>query len=178
MKSLVKKIGLGLLAVLVLIQFIRIDKTNPPLEPGNDFLTVAGVPVETGQLIKAACYDCHSHHSVYPWYTNIAPVSWWIKNHINEGRHHLNFSTWNTYEAKKKDHKLEECVEEVKEGHMPIASYTWMHPEAKLSQQQREQLVAWFDAYRRSAAMDSPNQTPESSQPSPAADEEDDDDGE
>ncbi|HMQ48440.1 MAG TPA: heme-binding domain-containing protein [Saprospiraceae bacterium] len=175
MKSLVKKIGLGLLAVLVIIQFIRIDKTNPAVEPGKDFLAAAGVPAETGQLIKAACYDCHSHHTIYPWYTNVAPVSWWIKKHINEGRKHLNFSTWADYDAKKKDHKLEECVEEVKEGHMPIASYTWMHPEAKLSQQQKEQLVAWFDAYRRNAPHETPSVPID--RPASSEEEEEDEDG-
>lgn len=143
---MLKRILLGLVAVLVILQFFRIDKTNPPLDQPNDFITQTNPPQEIAALLKDACYDCHSHETKYPWYTNIAPVSWWIKDHIDEAREHLNFSIWGTYEAKKRAHKLEECYEEVEEKHMPLKSYTWMHPEAKLDESQRSKLVKWFKA--------------------------------
>lgn len=144
MSITVKRILLGLIAVLVIIQFFRIDKTNPPLDPPNDFINVQNPPQQIAKLLKDACYDCHSHESKYPWYTNVAPVSWWVKSHINEGREHLNFSTWGTYPLKKRAHKLEECYEEVEEKHMPLKSYTWAHPEARLTEDQRATLVSWF----------------------------------
>lgn len=139
-----KKILLAILAVLVIMQFFRIDKTNPPSDPAQDFLTLNPAPADITQIMKDACYDCHSHQTAYPWYTNIAPVSWWIKNHIDHAREHLNFSVWTTYPPKKAKHKLEECYEEVEELHMPLKSYTWMHPEAKISEEQRAALVSWF----------------------------------
>jgi uncharacterized membrane protein len=139
------KIGLGLLAIFGLIQFIRPDYDNPPADPTADYLAQTTPPSEVGQLIKASCYDCHSHHTRYPWYAQVAPASWWIAHHVEEAREHLNFSTWTAYDAEKKAHKLEECAEEVREKHMPLRSYPPLHPEARLSDEQRERLAAWFE---------------------------------
>lgn len=141
---IIKNILLGLLGVLVVIQFFRIDKTNPPVEPGQDFLNLAAPPAELGTLIRNACYDCHSNETKYPWYTNVQPVAWWVKDHIDEGREELNFSEWGTYNAKKRAHKMEEAVEETKEGEMPLSSYTWVHANSRLSDAQRQELAAWF----------------------------------
>lgn len=143
-----KKILLGLVAFFITIQLIRIDKTNPAYNEAEDFLTVTQAPADMAALVKTACYDCHSHQSAYPWYTNIAPVSWLIANHIKEGRQHLNFSTWSSYPAEKAAHKLEECAEEVSEGEMPMKPYVLMHSEAKMTDAQKEKLVAWFNELR------------------------------
>ena len=132
--------------MLLGIQFIRIDKTNPPADPVADFITQHSPPLDIALMLEVACYDCHSHHTEYPWYTNIAPFSFWIKGHIDHARSHLNFSEWTSYEPKKAHHKLEECYEEVIEGHMPLPSYTWMHADAKLSDPQRRTLANWFRA--------------------------------
>ena len=130
--------------IFILIQFIRIDKTNPPIDPKLDFLTTVNPPAEISTKIKAACYDCHSHHTSYPWYTNVAPLSWWIKGHINGGRKHLNFSKWTEYEEKKQDHKLEECVEMLEKKWMPLGTYTWLHSEAKLTDIERNDMISYF----------------------------------
>jgi predicted Fe-S protein YdhL (DUF1289 family) len=139
-----KKIIIGLVIIFVIMQFFRIDKTNPPIVEANDFLVVNSTPPEVAKIIKASCYDCHSNQSVYPWYTNIAPVSWFIKHHIDEGREHFNFSDWNLYSSKDKVHILEECAEEVEEGEMPLKTYTLMHGDAKLSKEQKELLENYF----------------------------------
>ena len=73
-------------------------------------------------LLESACYDCHSYKTKYQWYSNIAPVSWWLGHNVEEGREHLNFSTWGNYPTEKAEHKLEECAEEVDEGEMPLNS--------------------------------------------------------
>lgn len=145
MSKTLRWILLGLLAVFVIIQFFQIEKTNPETMPEQDFLYLAAPPTELGMLIKDACYDCHSHETKYPWYTYVQPVAWWIKDHIDEGREHLNFSVWATYDSEKRAHKLEEAIEEVDEGHMPLPSYTWIHSEADLTGPQREELTAWFE---------------------------------
>ena len=145
MNKIVKRVLVGLLIVLVAIQFIRIDKTNPTSDPQNDLIQILQPPTDLAQIIRIACYDCHSNHTVYPWYTNFAPLSFWIKDHIKEARRHLNFSEWGTYNDKRANHKLEECYEEVLEGHMPLPSYLWIHDEAKISEEQREYLASWFE---------------------------------
>jgi len=138
--------------VLLIIQLIRIDRSNPPVDPTHDFITTEKVPEDIAQTLKIACYDCHSHESTYPWYTSYAPISWWIKHHINEGREHLNFSEWSTYSTKKAHHKLEECVEMLEEDEMPMSSYTIMHKAAKLTPQQKADLIAFFNLHRSALA--------------------------
>jgi hypothetical protein len=88
-----KKILVIVLVAFIIIQFFPIDKTNPPT-PGMDFLKIKNTQPEVAQLITNSCYDCHSNESKYPWYSNIAPASWILKNHIDEGRKELNFSTF------------------------------------------------------------------------------------
>jgi hypothetical protein len=143
-----KTIGLSILVLLIAIQFFRIDKTNPPAGSSADFMALTHPPASIAGLLKESCYDCHSNTTSYPWYTNVAPVSWWIKSHIREGRRHLNFSNWSNYSEAKADHKLEECVEMVEEGEMPMISYTLLHPKGKLSKEQQAQLAAWFNSLR------------------------------
>ena len=95
-------------------------------------------------MLKTSCYDCHSSESKYPWYSNVAPVSWWVKDHINEGREELNFSEWGTFSDKRKAKKIHEVLEEVEEGEMPMTPYLIIHTDAKLSPEQTENFMSWF----------------------------------
>lgn len=143
---MIKKILIAIVAILVIIQFIRIDKTNPEVIQENDFITMVNPPENIATLLKASCYDCHSNESNYPWYTNISPIAWWIKHHIDEGREELNFSEWGTFKEKRKNHKLEECFEMIEEAEMPLESYLITHGEAKLSEAEKADLITWFKA--------------------------------
>lgn len=145
-KLSLKRIGIAFIVLFIVIQVFRINKTITPVNEQTDFMAVTQTNPEVATILKNACYDCHSNQPTYPWYTSVAPVSWWIKNHINEGSKHLNFSIWQTYTVKRKDHKLEECIEMIEEGEMPMNSYTWMHPEAKLTDAQKQLLIDWFKA--------------------------------
>ena len=147
-----KKISITLLCLIIAIQLIRIDKNNPPAPLAKDFLQLHGAPGDIQELITTSCYDCHSNQSIYPWYSNVAPVSWWIKHHVNEGREHLNFSEWAAYSDEKADHKLEECIEMIEEGKMPMNSYTLMHKNAQLSEAQKLTLLNWFSTLREPGA--------------------------
>ncbi len=151
-----KNIGVFLVLFFLLIQSFRIDKTNEPVNGTTDFIVLTSANTEVANTLKIACYDCHSNQPTFPWYTNIAPVSWWIKHHIDEGSHHLNFSIWGTYSDKKKNHKLEECIEMVEEEEMPMSSYTIMHGDAKLTDAQKLQLVEFFKALKN--AMPQPEE--------------------
>lgn len=140
-----KKIILIVIVVLLVsIQFIRIDQTPPYNNPQSEFFTVASVPQGVQVIMKESCYDCHSNHTVYPWYANIAPVSWMLNNHIQEGREHLNFSEWGNYSIDDRHKILEECLEEIDKGNMPLKPYVIMHSHAKLSSDEKEAIRQWF----------------------------------
>jgi hypothetical protein len=141
---MLKKITLLLAIVLVALQFIRPPKNQSDAPAENDIGMVYAIPEEIHGLLKQKCYDCHSNHTRYPWYANIQPIGWWMYRHIDHGKEELNFSEFKTYSAKKAAHKLEEIIELVHEGEMPLQSYLWMHPDARVSQQEEEALAAWI----------------------------------
>ena len=148
MKKLIRYTLIILLLALVVIQFIRPDRMVPDYDESQDFIASVNPPAEVAQLLKSACYDCHSWKTKYPWYDRIAPVSYWLSSHVNEGREELNFSLWGSYSPKRADHKLEESMELVEEGEMPLKSYTWTHAEARLNDAQRMQLIQFFQSLR------------------------------
>ena len=133
-----------LLVVFIIMQFFRIDKTNPPVNKELDFVEITQPPKEIAAMIKDACYDCHSHEVEYPWYTNVAPVSWWVKGHIDNGISEVNFSEWGNYPKDKAKHKLEESYEKVEKKEMPLTPYLIAHSEARLTEEQRAQLVDFY----------------------------------
>ena len=139
-----KKIGLAVLAFLVVIQFIQIDKNNPAVIENQSYEDLISIPDTEQTLIINACYDCHSNTTHYPWYFSIQPLGWWLKGHVNGGREHLNFSEWGALTADEQRHKNEDCAEILEKEWMPIKSYTWAHGEAKLTAEQRAQLIVWF----------------------------------
>lgn len=147
--SRTQKVLLGLLAVLIIIQFFRPEKNASSAPTPNDLFSHYQAPDTLKQLIKTACYDCHSSNTVYPWYSQIQPVAWWLDDHIKEGKRKFNFSEFKTYDAKKADHKMEELIEMVKEHEMPLKSYTFVHTDAKLSDAQRVAITNWADGLRK-----------------------------
>lgn len=144
--SLKKKILLGLLAALLIIQFIRPAKNDGIADSPNDITHAVTVPAEIRNMLAISCYDCHSNHTEHRWYENIQPFGWWISHHINEGKEELNFSEFNSYSLKRKKHKLDEVIETVEEHEMPLNSYLWVHGDAKLSAEQQSALTAWARA--------------------------------
>ena len=137
---------LTLLGIFIIMQFFTIDKSHPEIVKSDDLIAIAKPPKDLEKLLRNACYDCHSYETEYPWYSYVAPVSWFLEHHIEEGREHLNFSIWGTYELKRKNHKLHECEEETEEKKMPLDSYTWTHGDADLSEADREKLAEWFES--------------------------------
>jgi hypothetical protein len=147
-----KKILWGVLIALVLIQFFRPSRNAGEAYGPNDITKAVEVSADVKNILGKACNDCHSDHTEYPWYTNIQPVGWWMAHHVDEGMHELNFSQFNTYKLRRKLHKLEEVAEQVKEGEMPMDSYTWTHSDAKLTDAEKEILINW--ALKAKASID------------------------
>ena len=133
-------ITMGLVLILILlfgIQLIPVTMSNPPIEE-----QISTSP-EVKAVLKRACYDCHSYETVWPGYSQVAPVSWLLAWDVREGREELNFSTWNRYGEKKRNKMIKEIWEEVEEGEMPPWFYLPLHPEARLSDQDHAVLRAW-----------------------------------
>ena len=140
---MIKKILLFLLAALVIIQFIHPKKNKAsgpqPHYIGNNHV----VPDNVKSILAKACNDCHSNNTLYPWYTKLQPVHWWLNNHINDGKKGLNFDEYTNRPLRYQYHKMEETIEMVKEGEMPLDSYTWIHKDAILDPSQKELLLNW-----------------------------------
>ncbi len=163
--------GLVLIGAIgfIAIQFVPVDKSNPPVasEPNWD-------SPQTKALVERACYDCHSNQTKWPWYSNIAPISWLVAHHVEEGRAALNFSEWSLNKARSGEGKeveggekgeaegnergegrqdedgegveVDEVVEEVQKGKMPLRNYVLMHPEARLSDTEIQALISGLKA--------------------------------
>lgn len=146
-----KLVLLVLLLAFIGIQFIPVDRSVPEYDPRQDLFAQVNADEGIKSLIRDACYNCHSYETEYPWYAFVAPVAGWIQGHIDHGREECNFSLWGSYSAEKTDHKLEEAVELVSNGNMPLKSYTrmGMHPEARLTDAQRQTLAEWFETQRK-----------------------------
>ncbi|SEL36817.1 Haem-binding domain-containing protein [Aquimarina amphilecti] len=150
MKNILKKVGLLLLLAFVIMQFIRPDKNELGYESVAYFENDTKPTEEIQQILRSNCYDCHSNQTVYPWYAEIAPVSYWLADHVEEGKEHFNVSDWEQYSNKKKDHKLDELIEEVEKGEMPLSSYTWVHGD--LEKEEMEVLINWTRELRKKYA--------------------------
>ncbi len=136
MKKYLPKILLGLLVIFVLIQLVPVDRENPPV-----VREVNWDSPDTKAIAQRACYDCHSNETTWPWYSYVAPVSWRVAEHVEDGRRHLNFSDWT-----QPNEDLDENIEVLEEGEMPLSDYLRLHPEAKLSESEKEQLIAGMRA--------------------------------
>ena len=141
-----KKILIGLLFVLIFLQFIRPERNISEGKSANHISNKYAVPEYVDAILKIACNDCHSNNTVYPWYANVQPVGMWLADHVKEGKGELNFDEFLTYSPKKAHHKLEECIEMVKEGEMPLNSYTWIHKDANLTQDEKVAITDWASA--------------------------------
>jgi hypothetical protein len=153
--SLFKKIGLVLLALLFLLQFVQPARNEGQSSGPNDVTQAMNVPVSVQQTLEKSCYDCHSNHTEYPWYSNIQPLGFWLKDHVDEGKEELNFSEFNSYTPKRKAKKMKEIVKEIEEGEMPLSSYTLIHGDAKLTEAQKAELIAWAKANQQFVPTDS-----------------------
>jgi hypothetical protein len=137
-KMNIVKWALAVLAlVFVGIQFVPVNRINPPVERDMQ------CPVEVKAILRNSCYDCHSHETVWPWYSRVAPVSWLIASDAKEGRRKLNFSAWDRYSPEKQSVLISDMIDQMKEGEMPPAPYTWMHTGSDITPDKLKILETW-----------------------------------
>jgi hypothetical protein len=145
MKRGIKLAGLLLLAVLIVFQFFRPEKNQAGSEQEYDLLQVSDVPDSLATILRASCYDCHSNHTNYPWYSRISPVSWYLDKHIREGKEDLNLSEYGLLDKAEKIGVMSDIYDAVEAGTMPLQSYMVIHGEARLSPEEMDALLDWAD---------------------------------
>lgn len=139
-----KKILIGLLVIILLIQIMQPTKNQSDKLSENDISKTYALPALVHDTFVNKCYDCHSNNTRYPWYVYVQPIGWWMASHIKEGKDELDFSEFKTYSEKRANHKLEEISEQIAEGHMPIKSYLWLHPDSKVTPEEADAINAWI----------------------------------
>jgi Haem-binding domain len=147
MKKL-KWILIALFALLAVIQFFRPKMSNPAVDEQRTIQAMTAMPANVSAVLERSCNDCHSSKTSWPWYSRVAPVSWLVANDVNEGRRHLSFSDWASYDDRRATRKLGEMCDEVREGNMPLKSYTWIHPQSKLSEEDKKLICDWTETRR------------------------------
>ena len=146
------KILLGLTLVFAGLQFVRPARNQGVIEGPNFIGAQHPLPAGVRPLLQRACFDCHSNHTTYPWYTEVQPVGWWLAWHVREARQHLNFSEFGSYSAKRQTRVLDGIVDEITGRHMPLPSYTWAHRDAVLTPAEIKLLSDWADNLREEIA--------------------------
>ncbi|MCX6291399.1 MAG: heme-binding domain-containing protein [Bacteroidetes bacterium] len=155
-KKIFKKVRWILLAAFIIIQFFHPEKNSSTTPSPNHISKVFPVPDDVQKIFDVSCNDCHSNNSHYPWYFNIQPVAWWMNDHIEEGKGELNFDEYASYRLRRQYHKFEKIAEEVKEDEMPLGSYTLIHRNAILDENQKQVIEHWCEAMRDSMKVKYP----------------------
>jgi hypothetical protein len=145
-QKILKWAAITLFTIFAALQFIRPARTNPPINESRTIQAHVRLTPEVANILDRSCNDCHSHQTRWPWYTNIAPVSWFVVNHVNVGRREMNFSDWAQYTTAEQEQLLRKICGEVKSGAMPMSSYLSLHSEARLSSEDVRVLCDWASA--------------------------------
>ena len=144
--GLIRRIAFVGIGGALAIQLVRPARTNPSTDPSRTMATIVHVPPEVATVLDRACRDCHSHDTRWPWYSNVAPVSWFVIDHVNSGRRHFNYSNWAQHDKDKVPRLLKDICELTRKKEMPLSSYLWLHPEARTSDRDIAVLCEWTDS--------------------------------
>ena len=154
MRRFLKVLALSVAILFASVQFVRPNRTNPPVDQAQAIESHLSVTPEVAAIFERACKDCHSNQTDWPWYSHITPVSWFLADHVEHGRKELNFSVWSSYDRDQADTLLNDICREAKQGTMPLSSYTLLHRSAKLSPRDVQTLCAWSKVERERLAKE------------------------
>jgi hypothetical protein len=152
MRTTIKLILIAIVLLLLVGQFFPPERTNPPVNPAATFEAIAKPSPAMAAILQRACYDCHSHNTVWPLSSRFAPGSWLIADDVKKGRAHVNFSEWANYGPEMSKEKLRGICSEAKNGEMPLWQYRLLHPQAKLSEEDVNALCAPISSGTATAA--------------------------
>jgi heme-binding protein len=142
-------IVVGMFVLAAAIQLVRPARTNPATDPLRTLQAMVPVSPQASAVLERGCRDCHSNDTKWPWYSNVAPVSWFVIDHVNHGRSHFNYSDWAKYDAKRRREILEDSCAMARKKEMPLPSYLWAHGDARLSAADVAALCEWTDSALR-----------------------------
>ncbi|MEO6346524.1 MAG: heme-binding domain-containing protein [Aquaticitalea sp.] len=145
-----KIIALILLVSFIAIQFFPIELNESDTVPKSDFLLVNNVPETIQKKLEVSCYDCHSNNTHYPWYSRIQPAAWFMEDHIKKGKEELNFNEWGDYSDRRKNSKLKSIINQIKDGEMPLESYTYIHRDAPFSADEKKEMIQFMEQLKNS----------------------------
>ena len=131
-------------ALFLAIQFKIPEKNIGEINPITSFENAVKVPEDIKHLLKNTCYDCHSNFTNYPWYADVAPMSWYISGHVDDGKLVLNFSEWSNYSLEEKQKKINKSADLIKRRWMPMHEYLGQHPEAIMTNDEVDKFASWF----------------------------------
>ena len=140
-----KKILWIIVVVLTAVQFFQPERNRGATKLSTDFLATYPVPTQLKAVLERSCYDCHSNRTRYPWYSHVQPIGWMLARHISEGKDQLNFSEFGSYSRRRQASKLKGMENSLKDGSMPLWSYTLLHREARISGKEKEILMDWLE---------------------------------
>lgn len=140
---------IGWLAVIVVavvlpIQVIPVERNVSTVPPGQSFQKTEKVPANVAAILKVSCYDCHSNNTRYPWYSELQPGAWFMARHIKKGKEELNFDEFNNYSKRRKKAKIKSIISQIEKDEMPLKSYRMMHGNARLSADEKKELLDFF----------------------------------
>jgi hypothetical protein len=139
----------GAAIMFAALQFFRPARNLSPAAPGpGDFFAQYAVPEPFRRQLHASCYDCHSNHTRYPWYTNVQPLGWWLQSHVNDGKAHLNLSEFGRYSPGRRADKIDAMIDELTFRTMPLKSYSLIHGDARLTKAESYALADWLQQLR------------------------------
>lgn len=144
MKYRRRKVGVLIIIILIVIQFVQPERNIAEGPYENDISIAHDMPKDLHDMLVNKCYDCHSNNTRYPWYFSIQPVGWWLAAHVHEGKEHLNFSEFKTYSPKKAADQFEELEEVTEEGSMPLKAYLILNPEKELTEGDKRMILEWL----------------------------------
>ena len=154
MKTKLKCFLVALFVIFIGLQFTSPARTNPAFDENQTLQALENVSPEVASIFARSCNDCHSNQTNWRWYTHIAPVSWFVVRHVNDGRAELNFSEWGSYGERMRETRLKSVCALVEKGRMPLASYVWIHPEAKISADEAKTICDWSKSIKNINVVD------------------------
>lgn len=131
-------------AIVLVIQVIPVERNVSTVQPGQSFEKTEKVPANVAAILKVSCYDCHSNNTRYPWYSVLQPGAWFMTRHIKKGKEELNFDEFNNYSKRRKKAKIKSIISQIEKDEMPLKSYRMMHGNARLSADEKKELLDFF----------------------------------
>ena len=132
-------------AIVLVIQVIPVERNVSTVPPGQSFEKTEKVPANVAAILKVSCYDCHSNNTRYPWYSELQPGAWFMARHIKKGKEELNFDEFNNYSKRRKKAKIKSIISQIEKEEMPLKSYRMMHGNARLSADEKKELLDFFN---------------------------------